>query len=840
MIKRIIALILLLALPVIAADIQFYPFPFVGKWNPTEDPMLVDDYGFQDVQNVRKDGKHFKGVNGHTKVNTSATTDSYVVNGFHFIKDQPSESHVIIYGVDSSTPSSGHLYQNTTAIPGQGNFSTLYSPTSVTNTFRFSNAPQGNMVSSNAAETLIWGGNEMPITAFFTSTASIDYTLTNAADYTEELTNSTSGTNQTATLTGGGTNHFVIGTTRPLQGVKFYVSTGNSTDSTIESWEWQTSAWVALTETDGTRPAAKSMAQTGSVTWTATNLATPRYLNGLSLYWYKFKLSAGGTTLYYVTADAPIQSIKNVWDGVESMAASAWGYKDADYTNYTAELGDNDDNTVAVLSSYDDDSTDYFYAGFTEKQQGVNIRVTKRNDIDGTVVIDYWNGTAWTNVSGMNDGTFSNNQSLDKASLITWTPLGIEEKKRQLNDDYPLYWYRFRWADSLDTSTEISEIRGLPCPQQITSTYKFSQMFQSRLFLFNETGRSKNKALYSVYNSADIWNGEDSGELYFGDDTELTAAVSIYNVFNSSGGIEQLILTKKNETYRLTGIDAKTWSIQRISTNVGCIAPLSLVSADITELDNNKRQVAIWASDKGVYMSDGATVREISQNIATYWNPASSSYIPVSMQSRSFGWYDPLTYSYKLLIASGSTATFLNTELEYSLKHNEWTKISRTASTVANPLQSGWKVYDTNGVTYTYGGAKNGYVYRLENGNNWDGDSITSYLWTKDIILDQQAPLARLSTVKHMRLTHKKKSSGDLTITHYGDGSLTTSGTNGQMGPANITSANFLAHYLDTQSLILGPALTHSFKFSETTNVAGGLELTGLGIWFEPYTLIRQ
>jgi hypothetical protein len=51
-----------------AADIQSYPFPFIGKWNPSEDTMLIGDYGLQDIQNLRKEGKHFKGVKGHTKI----------------------------------------------------------------------------------------------------------------------------------------------------------------------------------------------------------------------------------------------------------------------------------------------------------------------------------------------------------------------------------------------------------------------------------------------------------------------------------------------------------------------------------------------------------------------------------------------------------------------------------------------------------------------------------------------------------------------------------------------------------------------------------------------------
>jgi hypothetical protein len=209
------------------------------------------------------------------------------------------------------------------------------------------------------------------------------------------------------------------------------------------------------------------------------------------------------------------------------------------------------------------------------------------------------------------------------------------------------------------------------------------------------------------------------------------------------------------------------------------------------------------------------------------------------MQSKSVAWYDPSTRSYKLLIASGASATTLNTELEYSLKYKEWTKIYRENAAGANPLQSGWQVWDTNGVGYTYGGGTDGFVYRLNNGNNWNSKAnITSYLWTKDFVLDNVAPMMRKSTIKYLRSTYKKKAVGNITISHYGDRVITTSGSSGQMGPAIITAAS--TTYYDTQSTILGPWLFHSLKYQATTNVTDGLEMLGLGIYYVPTTTISR
>jgi hypothetical protein len=237
-------------------------------------------------------------------------------------------------------------------------------------------------------------------------------------------------------------------------------------------------------------------------------------------------------------------------------------------------------------------------------------------------------------------------------------------------------------------------------------------------------------------------------------------------------------------------------------------------------------------------MSDGATIVPISDDIKCYFDPNDSRYIPATMQSKSVAWYDPSTRSYKLLVASGASATYLNTELEYSLKYKEWTKIYRENASGANPLQSGWQVWDTNGVGYTYGGGKDGFVYRLNNGNNWNSTAnIASYLHTKDMILDNVAPMMRQATIKYLRTAYKKRAVGNITINHYGDRALTTSGVSGQMGPAIITSAATTNY--NTQSTILGNWLYHSLKYSATTNVTDGLELLGIGIYYAPSTVIR-
>jgi hypothetical protein len=1248
--KKILASILIIAsltVAAIAEQLAPYAFPFIGRWNPSENPLLLDDYGLQDIQNLRKDGKHFKGVSGHTAINTNAPSTGGVsfptiLNGFHFRKDQPQESHVIIYAADTSTPTAGKLFQNTTAIPGTGDFSStvLHSPSAYNDIWRFSNAPAGNMVAANGDETLIWGGNEIEATSFITSSNSTLYTVANANDYSDILSNSRQTADQVATIGGGidtktvlllhgdgvdasttitdssgtpkavtaassaqidtaqlkfgsgsiqfnapstdyittadhadwnmadgnftvekwirfaalpatneamvlysqradasnlavfsvknqnsiysftldlrtagaqaypvleyawgmpvpvinqwyrvaltrgwggganawtvtvdgialsgtsmtttypdvaaalqigmGTNGIVgiyptgqtgtyvkatsrfddnyfpyfatdpaktltgvgsgnswisvngsvtdqrfnidlgtatvvtriyyenyhtggtgtgvgvktfnffgsnsaadfaditytggtdwialtgsstgfekhsalnavdpkyitvtndsafqyysfkfadnwgdavvmgvrrlelnpvtqipfngwmdevriskgvarwtanfavpvraystaqnwwlVGSKRPLQGVKFYVKNANTETSTMTGQEWNGVSWTTLALTDGTKTGTVSLAQTGTVSFpSTTNTSKPRYLNGLSLYWYQFAIDTGTATVYYTTVDAPIQEIRNIWDGVETYPVKCLKYDGTTYKDYTDSVGDGSNSTYADLSSFA--TTHQLYLGFLEPQQGFSLGFVagSENSNASVTTVKAWDGSTWVTLTSANDGTDSAGKTLAKGGVISFQAATAgNEFKRAIADEFPLYYYQITVSSNLDADVKVSEITGITAPPAM-SVYKFSETFQNKLFLFNEKSGGKNKAIYSVTNAPDIFNGTDSGEIVFGDKTELTAAAVVYNVFTDSA-VEQLLVTKKNETWRLSGDTLQTWTLKKISSNVGCVAPLTMVSAETIDTSpDQKRTVAVWVSDRGPVMSTGSSVIPIYDDIKCYWDPNDSRYIPTAWQSKSVGRYDTQTRSYKLLIASGAASTFLNTELEFSFVNKEWTKIYRENATGANPLQSIWPVWDTNGIGYTYGGGKDGKVYRLENGNTWNSvANIAQYLHTKDLILDTERPLFRKSTIKYLRTTYKQKGMGNVTVSHYGDRTLTVSGTNGQSGPAIITNGS--TTWYDSQSTNLGQFLYHSLKFSASTAVTDGMELNGFGIYYAPDTTFR-
>lgn len=685
--------------------------------------------------------------------------------------------------------------------------------------------------------------------------------------------------------------YWVVGSTRPLKGIKYYVLNANGETSTLTAKEWTGSAWSSLSITDGTASGGVSLAQTGSVTFDSTvETSRPTVISGEYLFWYQFNLSAGNVDVYYITLDAPIQDVIDIWDATPISSIQFQVYDGGQWEDYSEEVTVEttvDYETNPVAAELDDlANTEYIYIAFPDRISGIKFNMTSHvNTNSATVTIYYWDGSAWVSVGAVTDDTAESGVSLAKSGYIHWNPAERGEEfprnlfglhsswvtkkiiaQEKIRVDYkghhgwliqppkteitshartieipPGYYYKIMWSATLSADVLVDTVTGIRA-QEINAIpgYKFPFMFQGRSFLCSETSGEKNKCIYCMFEAPDVWNGADSGALYFGDDTEIMASAILYNTYKSAS-FDQVIITKRNETYRLFGDGPENWMIDKLSSNIGCPAPLTMESCDVgTFAGNELRNIAIWQSDAGVVMCDGAAIVDISEDIKCYWDPHDSRCIPTDRIDDSEATYDTDLQTYKLQISSGSGQTSHNVELEYSLKHNEWTKLYRENTSGANPLQCSFSVHDTNGNAYLYGATNEGYVYRLENGTNWDGTNIAQYVWTKDILLDDSKPMFNQTIVELFRLMFETKSTTgqNMTITHYCDGTATTDGSNNQVVPDAIDMDN--GPY-DSQDCMLGRCLRHSFKISsDISAVTDGMELTGMGLLYESFDIIED
>ena len=157
-----------------------------GRLITSTDPLLIGGgqgdapANFRQLTNMRYEDQNPQGVKGHTKINSTALTATGYVktrSGFHFKKDFPSESHVVLQAENTGETASAIL-QNTVAVPSAtGSFSLNYSSvghtsdaihtdTSSAGLGRFTGAPAGFLAYCNSAETMVWGGDESRVASF--------------------------------------------------------------------------------------------------------------------------------------------------------------------------------------------------------------------------------------------------------------------------------------------------------------------------------------------------------------------------------------------------------------------------------------------------------------------------------------------------------------------------------------------------------------------------------------------------------------------------------------------------------------------------------------------------
>jgi len=792
------------------------------------DTLLVTLTELQDFQYIFGQISYDSASGGNAWSGTisNLTGDIYdsILAGYHFKKDQPAQSYVLVQAENNAGAS--NVYYNTTAIPDQGNFeeTALYTdPTTVTQG-RFSSAPQGNVIYCNGEESMIWGGTEHRCAAFILSTAAIANSITNPRDFTEQIQNTLDTSDEVASI---GTPYLygVIGSTRPLQGVKFYVKTPNDTASNIQFDEWTGTAWSALTEQDNTKPGTISLAQTGTITWDSTETTAKRkHLEGRVLYWYRWVLSAGTATISYVTVDAPFQTIKNIWSGENSLVAACKKYASSLYTDYTLEVNDPITSTIAVFDALVA-GTDYILLGFVEPQQGFEITFVpgKENSTAATVLTaSYWDGDSFASVSGQSDGTSSGGISFAINGVISFTPpTRGTEFVRTVDGGSSLYYYKLVFNQALDAEVEVYYITGIPAPQKVPA-YQFALNFQNRVLLCNRSDTPE-AVLVSADNAPDVYNGSDSTTLYFGDSTALTAGIGLFNRFGSSI-YNFAILCKTAETWILNGTDPDSFSKYQISDVLGCCAPNTMDACEIgyKGKETSSRNVAMWLSYSGPVAFDGGAPVPI-KGIEVYFDPNDSRCVNYDAIDASIGFFDSLFKEYNLLIPSGSGQTTNNVWVVYDLLRDKWFK-----KVPPSYPQCAFRTEDTDGAQYGYLGFFDGYVRRNENGTTYDGTAITQSVTLRDILSSKS--MWDVTTIDYLKLICKAKNAGDnesITVKHRSDGNDTW--TTLTDVPMYSTGYRYNSHIQRPNKM----GLSHQFKFECTTDdKTDGFEPIALGILY--------
>ena len=825
------------------SDVQYQ---FKGGWYPDVDPALLGPENFKTLQNMRYTDLSIQGVSGYTKINTTAlATHPRIRSGIQLQSTRDTRSYVLTQAYDSSLSSSA-VFLNTASIPDQGDFNATVVHTDVAGSSlgSFAKGPSGSVVYCNGKETMIWSGDAMRVSGFFTVS---DGNGTTPRDWTDKVNNDLKTNGEVAVL--GSQTYWYVLSTRPLQGVRYEIGTVNSASSTTTCRYWNgTDFRYASGFSDGTSSGGKSLAVDGEMSFDSTvSDAKPKHFQGLYLYCYLFQVSAVSATasISHAACDAPWQEIKDVWDGVYRQPIGFHIYRNSKWGDYTGEVNKESTDEYPITAELGGlTSSDYLYVIFQNRMSGIhfNMMSNSTNTASSTMTVQYWNGNGWVAAQNLNDGTSVGGKSLGQTGLVTWLPPDSSEEFSQELFDVTGYVYKISWSNTLTETgnteaTQIDLVTGVPA-QLDMPVFKVTALFKDMLFLLNnEAGKEGNVGYYSTPNAPDVFNGESSSDdgrqaIYFGGSEPVVSAAQLYNRYGSNI-YSTLVVLKKNETYLLNGDSPQDFKVYPISTTVGCAAPLTVASAEIgfEMKDDVTRNVIMWLSYAGPVQFDGGVINHL-KDVAKYFDPTDDDCVNYAAIENARGWYDSTYKEYNLLLPTG-TSTACNTWLVYDLVRKKWFR----KDTGSSPMpQCGFAVASEVGTRYIYGGIDTGHLMRLDNGPSWDGAPITQIVETGDF-----TPLNNLwreTRVRYLQVIAKRiPESHTLAVSHVGDTEVegvdlswvdtgdyiftdTTAftWTSGAMATMGLSLASSLATLVDAVQPMNKLARFHRFRFEVSTD----------------------
>jgi hypothetical protein len=440
---------------------------------------------------------------------------------------------------------------------------------------------------------------------------------------------------------------------------------------------------------------------------------------------------------------------------------------------------------------------------------GLSISVyTEASNYSGVASISYWNGKDWSNTGQIDDGTKFSTASFSQSGTITWDNISPElEFRRNFENGPMLFYYKISFDAQVTTSVKVYWITGIPAQKDL-SDYSFPLLSNNRLFLCNNTQYKKNSILISSVETSSVFNGDDSVEYFFGDESELTGGAWIYSQFGSSL-FNVTLLFKKSETWALVGTSPEDWIQYRISGIVGCVDPdtIRVVDLGMENTQNMNRNVAVWRAANAIVISDGRTPIDISNDIKDVFDKRSSTYIGSTVTS---AFWDHDNKEYHWLAG--------DRELVFSFVKQGWFEIDRTTGKY---LKLGIEVQAVDGASYVYGFIDTGYAERLEYGNTFDGTAIPFTMHLGDMAIGGGNVSVETSPqYSALIAVAKTATTSTVAISHYGDGSSTANET---WSVTPTASGKRLT--IDVKHQGLGRYIFHSWKFNiSTTNETVGFE----------------
>jgi hypothetical protein len=413
-------------------------YPFDGEWMPDVDAALIGPRNFTNIENLRYNDRSIEGVNGYTNVNATALTTYIKIRDGHQLRsDKTIKSYVCVAATDDSNP--GRVYINTNTIGTTGDFLGIDAepneniditgkPSAKINYIKdnaaslipqFSSAPQNSIVYCSGEDTKIFSGYEHRLASVFMCT---DQTGSGIIDSTEDVNNKL--TSRTVTLAAN------------------LVANG---DCEADSDWVQIDAGSTITRQDATVTphsgsyivkAVCTAADDGVKSATFSTTATQEY-------WLRFWVYSSQTTIRYSFYDGD-GAIHGDGQQTATIVANQWNevvYNvTSDHTDSSAyvEIAANAADTFYIDDVAFNKTGEYneLHIMTTRPVQGFKFYVGTANATASTLDVEYWNGSAFADVTNDDDDTSPASTTLATTGFYRFAHTGGNADGTATGGDY--------------------------------------------------------------------------------------------------------------------------------------------------------------------------------------------------------------------------------------------------------------------------------------------------------------------------------------------------------------------------------------------------------------------
>ncbi len=753
------------------------------------------------AQNVRPKRNGVRQRGGCAKHHsTTAHTDEDIRSIYGFSKGSRTELALFAQYEDGSVEKGTDNPPSTTT----GNFGTsVLAARSGASPATWANFKDHLLYADGAGQAQIYTGEQQkPILVnVYKGSATIPDIPEEGADYTNEVKDGLASTvvvlDSLDTLANN--DALFIGFDTPMNKITFTVSAanGNASVATV-SYRKNDSTWASASATDGTASGGASVAQTGSFTWTLPTDEIPHYAFGKNTFLYRITFSAAldaEVEVSNITGEntAGFQNIQNMWDGVLVEAVEAVvedvSTTPNSYYNYSSQ----------AIKPGEMASGDYLYFNSQDPILGFYLDVGKTPNTTASTAVNEvaaWTGSSWTAMSSLTDGTGGGANS----GYVTWAKNTSVRKLNFNSSQYHAYWYRvsfdkalsekLTWAIMTMPYFDINNI--YPVAQTVTS-------WDRRTWIsFDDNQLHGSAALAPMtFNGDDYVGGTKDKKLYIGDHrtNKILCTRRFYNfllVWQEEKGREGGCFSIVEP-----GATAAGYSSQIISPTLGILNSQCAVVLEDVNMSDINREIptmtgAFFVSGTGVYKSNGSFVKDISGGIANYFDPSKPECIRRGYEGKHFLEWDSLYKVMRLGLVSGSSATKVNKWFLLDPTTNTWLEdvLGQSISCLTEVEAASGNI-----PILQYAGCQDGYVRRVNTGNQDDGSDIIS-----NVVLGLNGQGHKI-TLHEVTLRCKTQASGNITQTIAVDGNTSFGNSKTLSMTAYNTNDSYRAHRYATGKL---------------------------------------